>query len=671
MRRRSPGRDSAERTGGVSADLAKVVAGLSAGEVRAGQQHMAEAVAGSFASGRHLAVAAGTGTGKSLGYLVPAALSGKRVVIATATKGLQDQLAGKDLPLVERGLGRKLKWAVLKGRSNYLCRQQLVEMARLGEQEQLLGAPGAPGAPGARGREEVVLLTKWAETTISGDRAELDFEPSPSAWSSVSVGSEECPGAHRCPMGEECFSETARERAAGADIVVVNIHLLGAHLRSGGAVLPEHDALVVDEAHEMEDILASSLGVDVTPGRLRGIASRARAALSGVGERRATTPDDVLKSAARFEDALATAPDKRLAEGLPGVVGEAVALVVTRLARLESDLRRLGGSEASASAGGSTSAPEGAQRCARSLLAAERCREELQSCLEAGPEEVVWVSGGERPALRSAPLDVSEQLAELVFSEMPVVMTSATMAPGMAVRLGAPAAEVTELDVGSPFDYEHHGLIYCAVGLPDRRSEGAEEKLHAELESLILAAGGRTLGLFTSRRAMQLAAAALRGRVPWPIHAQGDLPKPALVAAFADEEESCLFATMGYWQGLDVPGATLSLVVVDKIPFPRPDDPLMSARRDAASPGGFRAVDLPRAATLLAQGAGRLIRTAHDKGVVAVLDPRLATASYSGYLVRALPRMRRTRDREEALGFLHGIRAEASVPELVAVLGQT
>ena len=272
----------------------------------------------------------------------------------------------------------------------------------------------------------------------------------------------------------------------------------------------------------------------------------------------------------------------------------------------------------------------------------------------------MWVGGGDRRTLRSAPLDIREELQEHVFSEMPVVLTSATMAPGLAERLGAPPADVIELDVGSPFDFENHGLMYCAVKLPDRRQPGAEEPLHDELEALILAAGGRTLGLFTSRRAMERAAAELRGRVPWPIHVQGDLPKTALVAAFTEEETSCLFATMGFWQGVDVPGATLSLVVIDKIPFPRPDDPLMAARREAAGAQGFRLVDLPRAATLLAQGAGRLIRSATDRGVVAVLDPRLATASYSSYLVKSLPRMRRTRDRDEALAFLHGIRAEAS-----------
>jgi ATP-dependent DNA helicase DinG len=664
----------------VGSSLARVVAELPAGEVREGQRQMAEAVADVLAGSgrRHVAVAAGTGTGKSLGYLVPAILSGQRVVVATATKALQDQLATKDLPLISRGLGQPVTWAVLKGRSNYLCRQRLVEMEHFGEQEQLdlggvkkprarrgrpasatssPGHPSAAGAPPETPGEQVVRLVSWAAETVSGDRAELDFEPLPVAWSSVSVSGDECPGAHRCPSGGDCFAEKARARAASAQVVVVNHHLLGAHLRSDGAVLPEHDALVVDEAHELEDILAASLGVDVSAGRVRGIAGAARGALTAAGAKSTAAVDDVLDSAVSLERVLTATPEARLPIGLGPELGDTVRALVSRLGRLESALRSSSGTGGGGSAAAS---PEAAQRALRSLLAVERCTEELELCLTAEEDTVVWVGGGDRRTLRSAPLDIREELQEHVFSEMPVVLTSATMAPGLAERLGAPPADVIELDVGSPFDFENHGLMYCAVKLPDRRQPGAEEPLHDELEALILAAGGRTLGLFTSRRAMERAAAELRGRVPWPIHVQGDLPKTALVAAFTEEETSCLFATMGFWQGVDVPGATLSLVVIDKIPFPRPDDPLMAARREAAGAQGFRLVDLPRAATLLAQGAGRLIRSATDRGVVAVLDPRLATASYSSYLVKSLPRMRRTRDRDEALAFLHGIRAEAS-----------
>jgi len=690
----------------VTDQLGRVVAQLPAGQVRDGQRAMAEAVAECLASAvpshsvedpggahehsgrpRHVAVTAGTGTGKSFAYLVPAVLSGTCVVVATATKALQDQLATKDLPLVAQSLqlGRPISWAVLKGRSNYVCRQRLVEMEQAGRQASLEGV-AVPAPTGLRGSlgEQVARLVEWSGSTMSGDRAELAFEPHPTAWSAVSVGADECPGAHRCPSGADCFTERARAKAAVADVVIVNLHLLGADLRSGGAVLPEHGALVVDEAHELEDVLAACLGVDVSPGRLRGIAVAARPALeaagSGEGEAGAAgrstrrrrqggateAVEAVLAAAGRFEEALATAKDQRLPPGLGEAIGGAVDLTVVRLVQLERELRRAAGGDgaASGSAGNSGNAgSDSAQRALRSLLAVERCREELESCRLTGTaaqsrfEEVLWVTGGDRQSLRSAPLDVSAVLATQVFAEMPVVLTSATLPPGLAERLGAPGADVTEIDVGSPFDYASNGLLYCAARLPDRRRPNAEAAIHEELEALVQAAGGRTLGLFTSYRAMQAAAEALRGRIPWPVHVQGDLPKPVLLQAFSTEEAACLFATMGFWQGVDVPGPTLSLVVIDRLPFPRPDEPLMAARREAAGAMGFRLVDLPRAATLLAQGAGRLIRTETDRGVVAVLDPRLATASYSGYFVKALPPMRRTKVRAEAVAFLEAMHA--------------
>jgi ATP-dependent DNA helicase DinG len=650
---------------------------------------MAEAVAKALASGGNVAVAAGTGTGKSLAYLVPAIASSKHVVVATATKALQDQLANKDLPLVASGLGRSVRWAVLKGRSNYLCRQRLVELERLGEQQRIdaplgdeaptEGQPPQPEAPDDKGAsarpaarrvgEEVRRLVEWAASTASGDRAELDFEPSSQAWSSLSVAADECPGARRCPSGGECFAEAARARAAAADIVVVNLHLLGAHLRTGGEVLPEHEALVIDEAHELEDILAASLGVEVSPGRLRALAAAARAALTSAGRRAqhgeqtaaAREVEAVMAGATALEDLLAQVEDQRLAPGL-GPIAEQVTLVIERLDRLGGELRRAceGSDPATGARLAEAQGGDGAQRCLRALLGVDRCREELSSCLSAGSEEVVWVTGGARPAMRSAPLDVSGAMAAQVFSVMPVVMTSATLPRGLAARIGAPPQTTVELDVGSPFAYKTNGLLYCAVSLPDRRRPEAEAAIHDEIEALVLAAGGRTLALFTSRRAMTAAAEALAKRLPWPVLVQGELPKAVLLEALSTQSAACLFATMSFWQGVDVPGPALTLVIIDRIPFPRPDDPLMAARREAAGRSGFQAVDLPRAATLLAQGAGRLIRTATDRGVVAVLDSRLANARYGPALVRALPPMRRTRDRGEVEAFLRAIHADAA-----------
>jgi ATP-dependent DNA helicase DinG len=346
----------------VTDQLDRVVSKLPAGQARAGQREMAIAVAECLAGRGHVAVTAGTGTGKSFAYIVPAVLSGKRVVVATATKALQDQLASKDLPLVAKSLklGQPVVWAVLKGRSNYLCRQRLTEMEQAGRQASMdvLGS----GAEGTRGSnragsvsDHVARLVEWSATTMSGDRAELDFEPHATAWSAVSVGVDECPGAHRCPSGADCFTERARAKAAAADIVVVNLHLVGSDLRSGGAVLPEHEALVVDEAHELEDVLAACLGVDVSPGRLRGIAAGARSALGAGGTpatgTRASQPgatrgsrrgagvetaadsavEGVLRAATGFEEALASGLDQRLPQGLGAEIGDAVRLAVSRL----------------------------------------------------------------------------------------------------------------------------------------------------------------------------------------------------------------------------------------------------------------------------------------------------------------------------------------------------
>jgi ATP-dependent DNA helicase DinG len=272
--------------------------------------------------------------------------------------------------------------------------------------------------------------------------------------------------------------------------------------------------------------------------------------------------------------------------------------------------------------------------------------------------DVAWVEDpGRSPVLRVAPLDVRQLLHERLFGKASVVLTSATIPANLPDRLGMEAEDTDVIDVGSPFDYEANALLYCAAHLPDPRDPGYRPALHTELERLILAAGGRTLALFTSRRAMEEAVAQLRPRLPWPVLAQGERPKAALVESFAEDEASCLFATMSFWQGVDVPGAALSLVTIDRLPFPRPDDPLLEARRELAGPSAFSTIDVPRAATLLAQGAGRLIRTAEDRGVVAVLDPRLATARrYRWDIIRALPPMRRTKDRDDAVAFLTAIR---------------
>lgn len=295
---------------------------------------------------------------------------------------------------------------------------------------------------------------------------------------------------------------------------------------------------------------------------------------------------------------------------------------------------------------------------ARALQATARLEGDLHRFAGLGaadPEataEVAWVDGMPgAPILRLSPVDIGPTLQATLWSAVPAVLTSATIPPGLAGQVGLPG-DTACVDVGSPFDYRSNALLYVPRDLPDRRSSEAEGAIHAEIETLATAAGGRTLALFTSHRAMAEAARVLRPRIGAHIWVQGDLPKHRLIEAFARDERSCLFATMGYWQGIDVPGRSSILVVVDRIPFPRPDHPLLSARRAAAGAAAFRSVDLPRAATMLAQGAGRLIRTSTDRGVVAVLDSRLATAGYRSVLLEALPPMRRTISRREVVDFL-------------------
>lgn len=628
----------------VEAALERVVAQIDGGEERLGQQEMARAVAEALAGGRHLVVRAGTGTGKSLAYLVPALLSRQRVVVSTATKNLQDQLATKDLPDLGDRLGEPVEFAVLKGRSNYLCRQRLAESAELGEQGRL-----EPETAHSARSEQSRAIVAWAQTTVSGDRAELPFEPEDRVWASFSVTPDECPGVYRCPSGSTCCAEAARQRAADADVVVVNHHLLGAHLASGDVVLGEFDALVIDEAHELEEVLSRSLGTSLAPGRLRALGASVRAAVPGASSPElARAVEALFEVASGLEDVLGRRLDQRVVPAQDDELGTLLGLLGTRLVALEGSLGGPSGTE-----------PTPAVARVQSVIA--RLREQVQGLLALDEGSVAWVEGGQRPTLEVAPIDVGALLSERLFGRVPVVLTSATIPPGLGARLGAAPESTDELDVGSPFAFEQHALLYCATHLPDPRATASSSAVHDELLALMEAAGGRTLGLFTSRRAMVDAATALRGRFGLPILLQGEAPKAALVESFREAPEASLFATMGFWQGVDVPGETCSLVVIDRIPFGRPDDPLLVARRAHAGPDAFRLVDLPRAAALLAQGAGRLIRRGDDRGVVAVLDPRLANASYRWSLIRALPPMRRTRDRAEVEGFLRDLRGATTV----------
>ncbi len=621
------------------AAVESLTAAMPRGEVRDGQLAMAEAVARAIGESHHLVVEAGTGTGKTFAYLVPAILSGRKVVVATATKALQDQLAGKDLPFLAEQLDVPFSFAVLKGRSNYVCLQRLREVGDEGEQLALEVGPRPPS-------EEIAAIARWAESSESGDRAELEREPSHRAWAAVSVGPRECPGAAKCPKGDDCFAERARRAAADSDVVVVNTHLYGMHLATGGAVLPEHDLVVVDEAHQLEDTVAATAGVELTGGRFMALARSIGAIVDDAG-----LVSGIDELASMWRAALVDERGRRLRGRLDGEPAHVLTLARTRLDPAMAALRQVPDD------GPGDVGP----RKIRAMQALTSLIDDIDAVQEVRVDEVSWVEGSEEnPVLRVAPVDVGELLGEQLWPNLTAVLTSATLPAALPDQVGLPPGGFQRLDVGSPFDYPHQALLYCAAHLPDPRSAAFDPAVHDELEALIKAAGGRTMALFTSYRALQAAVEALRDRLDVPLLAQDDLPKPALVARFSAEPETCLFATMGFWQGVDVPGDTLTLVTIDRLPFPRPDDPLLQARRERARADAFRVVDLPRATTLLAQGAGRLIRTATDRGVVAVLDPRLATnKSYRWAVVNALPPMRRTRERSEAEQFLTSIRDEA------------
>jgi ATP-dependent DNA helicase DinG len=629
--------------------LQKATSSLAEAEDRPNQRAMAEAVGAAIREPRHLIVQAGTGTGKSLAYLVPILARGARAVVSTATKALQDQLATRDLPMLRESLGIPFEFAVLKGRSNYICMQKVTEVNGQGDQMVLDHSEEVPPEAeqlGPLGRQ-IKRLILWAEaTTETGDRAELDFEPSDVAWAQVSVGSRDCPGANRCPAGSRCFAEKARERAGLADVIVVNTHLYATALAIGaigGEYLPAHDVVVFDEAHELEDIASSAFGFEITSGRFAALARSSRALLDDPAA--ATAAED---GANVFVDVIRPHIERSLARPLPDEDSERIVMLRERLTRLQAELRR------AAKGDGNDHG-----RVLRLQQALGHLVDDLDRVHELGEDDVAWVEGPDHnPVLRVAPLDVGEWLRKNLWSVQDgptAVLTSATIPPRLGQRLGLPDGSFDELDVGSPFAYDEQALLYCPVELPDPRQPEFEPAMHDELAALIEAAGGRTLALFTSWRAMRAAADALRPRLPYEVLTQSDLPKPALVDRFARQESSCLFATMGFWQGVDVPGPSLSLVTIDKLPFSRPDDPLLQARRAKAGPAAFELIDLPRTAALLAQGSGRLIRSASDRGVVAVFDHRLAKARYRWTLVNALPPMRRTRHRKDVIEFLASI----------------
>jgi len=609
---------------------------------------MAAAVARAFDTGEHLAVQAGTGTGKSLAYLVPAIAravdTDEPVVVSTATIALQRQLVDRDLPRLADSLADTLprapQFALLKGRGNYLCLNKIhngsVTEPDDRPQEELF----EPMAATALGRD-VQRLIAWSSTTDTGDRDELTPGVPERSWSQVSVSARECIGVARCPFGTDCFAEKARDKAGHADVVVTNHALLAIDAMTDAAVLPEHELLVVDEAHELVD-------------RVTGVATAELSATSlGIAHRRVSRLIDP-ELAQRLEAATATL-SSAIHDATPGRIDVLDDEMTTYLTAL-----RDAASKARSAIDTAPSDPKAASARAEAVTAlsdiSDTATRILSSFVPAISDrtDVVWLDhednrGSIRAVVRVAPLSVAGLLRGRLFEHTTAVLTSATLTIGgtfeaMASAWGLAGEDDVKwrgLDVGSPFEHAKSGILYVAAHLPPpgRDGTGSAEQLD-EIAALITAAGGRTLGLFSSMRAAKAAAEIMRERLDTPVLCQGEDTTSALVQRFADDAETSLFGTLSLWQGVDVPGPSLSLVLIDRIPFPRPDDPLLTARQRAVAArggNGFMTVAASHAALLLAQGAGRLLRRVDDRGVVAVLDSRMATARYGGYLRASLP----------------------------------
>ena len=664
-------------------DLLSTAVSEMGGQERPGQTTMAEAVDQAMRDELHLLVQAGTGTGKSLGYLAPALVysieKGTQVIVATATLALQTQLAHKDIPAIldasDKILCRRPKVAVLKGRSNHICLHKvrggsihakgqgtLVSGADLvAEADDIREAEAAPAsALGA----EVVMLREWAEKQVEesglGDRD--DAPPhTPLAWAQVSVPANECLGAQRCPFGNECLSETARDQARNADLVVTNHAMLAIDALNGGRILPEHDTVIIDEAHELVNRFTRAASKDLSPATVTTTAKRA---MSWLDDDVGTDLLDQADSIAHALDATApgrvTKTDAQVIQAC-SVLRDLARVAVSQLGRNDEDSRELVDAERVQ-----------AQAAMREVF------ETAERMVGLADADVVWVSESEKGyrSIHVAPLSVGGLLRENVFAQSTTILTSATLCIGgsflaTARSVGLSAREQIEgdtpevldtqmgwrgVDVGSPFDYSKQGILYVGRSLPRPGREGIAPEVLDDLAELVWAAGGRTLGLFSSQRNAVTAAEHMRSAMPdIPVLCQGTGHLADLTRRFMADARTCLFGTVSLWQGVDIPGDTCRLVVIDRIPFPRPDDPLMAARSKAveeAGGNGFMTVAAGHAALLLAQGAGRLIRCADDRGVVAVLDPRLVTARYGEFLRASMPPFWTTTDREMAVGAL-------------------
>lgn len=646
------------------------------GEPRAGQRQMADAVAGAFESGEHLLVQAGTGTGKSLGYLAPALAfiesnPGSRVIVATATLALQSQLANSDIPAAVSAhrsvTEHEVRHAVLKGRTNYACLlrvrdgQGLEQATLLGGEEVAAALRSSASDPVSVVGAEVVALREWAEEEAAvaglGDRDDAPAHTA-AAWSQVSIPTRECLGSD-CVFWAECFVERSRQVARESPLVVTNHALVAIDAMHGGTALPDRDLLILDEAHELVSRVTGAASQELSPQQVERVAKRCLPYLS----------DDLALEFLEQSDELEIALDDARLERIQ----DPESAIGVCLARIRDVSRTV------------VSAMDDDDPSEKQARAAAREVFDVAQAMAAmRPTDVLHVSERERYGrwLVVSPLQVSSLIREAILTVTPTVFTSATLKLGgefstLASSVGLrrdeevgvqePESEPDHeanpdelpwrgLDVGSPFDYQKQGILYLAASLPKPGREGITEETLAEIAELVWAAGGRTLGLFAAQRNAEAAARWCRAELPkHTILCQGDAQLPELTRQFLEEKKTSLFGTLSLWQGIDLPGDICTLVIIDKIPFPRPDDPLMRARQqqvNEAGGNGFMSVAAAHAALLLAQGSGRLIRRASDRGVVAVLDPRLRTAGYGSFLMASLPPFWTTTDREVAIGAL-------------------
>ncbi|AZA14182.1 ATP-dependent DNA helicase [Corynebacterium choanae] len=618
------------------------------GAPRPGQQQMADAVANACITGKHLAVQAGTGTGKSLGYLVPAVAYAQAadttVIVSTATIALQRQLVDRDLPRLAKALvphlGRTPTFATLKGRNNYVCLQRISADpegdAALVEEADLT----------YRGKL-IAKIAQWAQETEVGDRDSLDISVPDDVWRQVSVTGKECVGASRCAFGEECFAELARKQASDVDVVVTNHAMLAIDALAENQVLPEHDVIIVDEAHELEGRITQVATERLSAAALEASAKRVKQLGAGSIVQR------LVDAAEDFGQQVAELPLARMTE-FPEDQTQMLSAVQASLQQVHAAISQ---------------SPDGERDndpetfAERGLLSAHIAEQQAtcQRILDvhevddpAKQRDVVWVEEDSLGArgLVVAPLSVAGLIGSTMMADSTAILTSATLTTGGNFRAvgrswGLRSSAFTTLDVGTPFTPQKSGILYVAKHLPAPARGDLSPEVLDEMARLIMAAGGRTLGLFSSKRAAVYAKQQLADRLPFDILVQGDDSIGALVERFANDENACLFGTLTLWQGVDVPGPSLSLVLIDRIPFPRPDDPLLQARQqaaDAAGRSGFMEVAATHAALLLAQGAGRLLRHVDDKGVVAILDSRLASKRYGSFLLASLPDFWRTTD---------------------------